>query len=79
MNVQRKHIIELLSKKDCQKFGIYKDHEVWVSPEGVVIRLPKGSLIDLDIVEVIAEQLNMGMWDYDYWLGQIGFNPAKWN
>ena len=80
MSIARAKIIDLLKQKDCQNFGIESNRDVWVSPEGAVIRLPKtGSYIDMDIVGIVAEQLNMGAWEFDYWLGQIGFNPEQWN
>ena len=74
MTIPRHQITQLLTNKGCKQFGIYLDHEIWVSEDGTVIRLPKGARIHIDFVELIAiELLNMSMWDYDYWLGQIGY------
>lgn len=43
-------------------------------PDNVPIQIPPGISIDYDIVEMIAlEQLNLSNWEFDYWLGQIGF------
>lgn len=80
MDIARAKIIDLLKNKDCQEFGVVDGREVWVSQEGAVIRLPSGNRIDIEIVEIVADQLNMGSWEFDYWLGEIGFNPnGKWN
>jgi hypothetical protein len=72
MTFPRHQITQLLTNKKCNKFGIYLDHEIWVAADGVIIRLPKGNRIHIDIVELIClELLNMSMWEYDYWLGQV--------
>lgn len=77
MTISRSHLIQLLTNNNCKEFGTYSDREIWVALDGTVIRLPKGNRIHIDFVELIAlELLNMSSWEYDYWLGQIGFNPS---
>lgn len=75
MTIPRQKIIQLLTDNQCKQFGIYLNHEIWITPNNVVIRLPNGNRIHIDIVELIAiDQLDISMWEYDYWLGQIGFS-----
>lgn len=74
MTIPRQKITQLLADKCCKPFGQVFGRDVWVAEDGTVIRLPAGNRISIDDVEVIAlEQLNMSMWEYDYWLGQIGY------
>lgn len=78
MRVRRDCVIELLKSKDCNLFGNIKGKEVWVtaSPHNLSIRLPETGAIPLALVEIIClEILNMGMWEFDYFLGECGFQP----
>lgn len=61
MEIARAKIIDLLNSKNCKPFGTVSNKDVWVAPDGAVIRLPAGSHIDMDIVGIIAEQLDMGV------------------
>jgi hypothetical protein len=75
MMISKGAVIQLLLKYKCEKFGDYLDHEVWITPDQAIIRLPKTSQIHIDIVETICiDVLQMGNWGYDYWLGEIGIN-----
>ncbi|MBP8782561.1 MAG: hypothetical protein KBH03_08000 [Paludibacteraceae bacterium] len=76
MTIPRYHVTKLLKDYRCDQDEDYLGHEVWVSPppDNVPIQIPPGISIDYDIVEMIAlEQLNLSNWEFDYWLGQIGF------
>jgi hypothetical protein len=64
-------LLSLLHSRGCKKVGIIESYEVWMSPEHMVIRFFPEKNIHLDIVEEIAlNVLGMGMWDWDYWLGE---------
>ena len=69
---------QLLTDRKCRKVGILEGKEVWVTPppDNLIIRLPPTGAIHLYIVEIVClESLGMNMWDYDYFLGQIGVSP----
>jgi len=71
MVVNKNILTTLLLSKGCRPFGVIKEKDVWYSLDGVTIRLPLNEVVDIEEVEIILiEQLNMSMWDYDYWLGQ---------
>ena len=75
MKIPKHKITDLLASKGCDKFGIYQNKEVWVAEDGTTIRLPITGSIDIAEVEIIIiEQLNISMWEYDYWLGQSGLS-----
>jgi hypothetical protein len=74
-SVSRKCLINLLHKHNCTKFGNKGGKEIWVtaSPHNLIIRLPENGYIPLALVEIIClETLNMGMWEFDYFLGESG-------
>jgi|GEM_PF-6590036 hypothetical protein len=76
MTVSRKHVIALLRKKECINKGLMKGKDVWVTqpPHNLVITLPDTGPVPYGVVEIICvETFNMGMWEFDYWLGEIGF------
>ena len=78
MRVRRDHVINLLKSKNCDFFGKIKGKEVWVTapPHNLTIRLPETGAIPLALVEIIClEILNMGMWEFDYFLGESGVQP----
>lgn len=76
-NVRRDKVIALLEDKKCSHYGESNGKEVWITPDHAVIRIPLTGDIPIDLVELITlELLNMGMWDYDYFLGEAGFNPT---
>ena len=73
MKVPRKCVIALLEKYNCDHLGNRKDKDVWVTqpPHNLTIRIPASGSVPLAIIEIIClETLNMGMWEFDYWLGE---------
>ncbi len=73
MDFPRHAVEEVLKRNDCEKFGEYRDHEIWITKDFSIIQLPKGKTIHSDLVEpIFMGILGMGIWDYDYWLGQNG-------
>lgn len=75
MEVSKTSFVSLLQSKDCKKFGKNGNNEIWLSPDKFIIRFPDSKNIHIDIIEIIClDILNMGIWDYDYWLGQNCIN-----
>lgn len=78
MKVPRSCVINLIKQYKCDPRGIIKGKEVWetASPHNLTIRLPGSGDIPYALVEIIClEILNMGIWEYDYFLGECGFMP----
>ena len=78
MRVPRKCLIDLLKKNNCTRLDNSHGKEIWVtaSPHNLIIRLPENGAIPLALVEIIClEIFNMGIWEFDYFLGESGFTP----
>ena len=74
MTITRNHVITLLNRYKCNNFGVHSNKDIWTTQDNLVIRLPETGPIPYALVEIICiEILDMGTWEYDYWLGEIGF------
>ena len=64
-------VVALLKEKYCKQYGEYLSHDIWLTPDKIIIRLPQTKTIHIDLVETIAlDILGIGIWEFDYWLGQ---------
>jgi hypothetical protein len=62
---------KFLKEKGCENFGTEGDKIIWVKDDVLVIQIPSKGRIDYDEFEFIAtEQLGIGYWEFDYWLGE---------
>lgn len=74
MTISRHYVISLLTRFNCNNFGVHLDNDIWTTKDNLIIRLPKNGAIPYALVEIICiEILDMGTWEYDYWLGEINF------
>lgn len=72
MDTFSKSTVEAFLKENgCVCFGEINGKMVWIKSEVVIISIPIRGKIDYDEFEFIAiEQLNIGYWEFDYWLGE---------
>lgn len=68
----RSVVEKFLREKGCVPYGSKINGVIaWIKDDAVIIQLPVTGRIDSDQFEFIAtEQLDVGAWEYDYWLGQ---------
>jgi hypothetical protein len=63
---------KFLSWAKCQKINDRNGREIWIMPDDVtIIQIPPMDTVPWEIFQSIAiEQMQIGDWEFDYWLGE---------